>query len=227
MQLVLLLFLIAIVGTMWGRTRFLKVYGQESKNLLSSRITGAELAEAILRKRGISGVSIARGGGLLPDSYDPATRRLTLAPQHFGASTYSALAIASLQAGKAIQHFEGHRPLFWRTAAVQWAVYLTPGLAFAGLVSFALGLGKSLLPIVILGWCLLTFWNFLTVPTEIDAALRSKRELESMRTFRNIDERVGVERVMGAASTANIDPISILGSWIARCLLPWMREKKP
>ena len=45
--------------------------------------------------------------------------------------------------------------------------------------------------------------------------------------FRNLDERVGVERVMGAASTANIDPLSILGSWIARSLLPWVREKRP
>jgi Zn-dependent membrane protease YugP len=227
MQLVFLLFLIGIVGTMWGRTRFLKIYGQESANVISSRITGADFAEAILKKRGITGVAIAKGGGLLPDFYDPAARRLTLAPQHYGASTYSALAIAALQAGKAIQHYEGHRPLLWRNAAVQWAVYLTPALAFAALVTFALGLGKSLLPVVVLAWCLLTFWNFLTVPTEVDAVLRAKRELEGMRAFRNLDERVGVERVMGAASTANIDPLSILGSWIARSLLPWVREKRP
>lgn len=227
MQLVFLLFLIAIVGTMWGRTRFLKIYGQEATNLISSRVTGAELVETILKKRGVTGIAVARGGGLLPDFYDPSSRRLTLSPQHFGASTYSALAIAALQAGKAIQHFEGHRPLLWRNAAVKWAVYLTPGLVFAALVTLALGLGKTLFPMIVLAWCLLTFWNFLTVPTEIDAALRAQRELEDMRAFRNIDERVGVERVMGAASTANIDPVSLLGSWIARSLLPWLREQKP
>lgn len=225
MQLVFLLFLIAIIGTMWGRTRFLKIYGQEASNVISSRITGAEFAEAILKKRGVTGISIARGGGLLPDFYDPAARRLTLASQHYGASTYSALALAAVQAGKAIQHYEDHRPLLWRNAAVRWAVYLTPALAFAALVSLALGLGKSLLPLVVPAWCLLTFWNFLTVPTEVDAVLRAKRELERMRVFRNLDERVGVERVMGAASTANIDPLSILGSWIARSLLPWARGK--
>jgi Zn-dependent membrane protease YugP len=225
MQLVFLLFLIAIVGTMWGRTRFLKIYGQESTNLISSRITGAELAEAILRKRGVEGISIAKGQGLLPDFYDPGTRRLTLAPQHFGGSSFSALALAALQAGKAIQQHEDHKPLLWRNSAVRASIYLTPPLFVIGLFTLLIGLSKTLLPIVILGWSLITFWNFLTVPTEIDAGLRAKRQLDEMRVFRNLDERVGVERVIGAASTANIDGLSIVASWLARTFVPWMKEK--
>lgn len=225
MQLVFLLFLIAIVGTMWGRMRFLKIYGEESTNLISSRLTGAELAEAILRKRGIESVSIAKGYGLLPDFYDPDRRRLTLAPQHFGGSGFSALALAALQAGKAIQQQESHKPLLWRNSAVRASVYLTPPLFVIGLFTLLVGMSKTLLPIVILSWSLVTFWNFLTVPTEVDAGLRVKRELEEMRVFRNLDERIGVERVIGAASTASIDGFSIVASWLARRFLPWMREK--
>ena len=225
MQLVFLLFLIAIVGTMWGRTRFLKIYGQESSNLISSGITGAELAEAILRKRGVEGISIAKGEGLLPDFYDPGTRRLTLAPQHFGGSSFSALALAALQAGKAIQQHEDHKPLLWRNSAVRASIYLTPPLLVIGLFTLLIGMSKTLLPIVVLGWALVTFWNFLTVPTEVDAGLRAKRQLDEMRVFRNLDERIGVERVIGAASTANIDGFSLVASWFARAFLPWMKEK--
>lgn len=225
MQFVFLLFLVAVTGTMWGRTRFLKIYGQEASNLLSSRITGAELAEAILRKHGVKGVSIAKGRGLLPDFYDPGERRITLAPQHFSASTYSALALAALQAGKAIQHHEGHRPLLWRTAAVQWCTHLSLPLLLVGLPVLAFGMAKTVLPILVLFWSILAFWNLLTVPTEVDAGLRARRVLEDLRAFRNLDERVGVERVIGAASTAYIDGISVAGSWIARVLVPWVREK--
>lgn len=225
MQLALLLFLIALTGTMLGRARFLKIYGEESSNLLSSGLTGAELAEAILRQRGITGVAVARGQGMFPDFYDPELRRISLAGQHFGGSSYSALGIAALQAGKAIQHHEGHRPLLWRTAAVRASVQLGLPLAIIALLAFFLGLSKSLFPICLLGWVILTFWNFFTVPTEVDAGLRAKRVMESMRLFRNLDERLGIERVTGAASTAYIDGVSVAGSWLARTIFPWLRKK--
>lgn len=225
MQLALLLFLMALTGTMLGRARFLKIYGEESANLISSGITGAELVEAILRQRGISGVVVTRSRGLFPDFYDPEQRRITLAGQHFGGSSYAALGMAALQAGKAIQHFEGHKPLLWRTAAVRSSVQLGLPVAVIALLAFFLGLGKSLFPLCVFAWTLLTFWNFLTVPTEVDAGLRAKRVMEPMRLFRNLDERLGIERVTGAASTAYIDGISVAGSWFIRTIFPWIRKK--
>lgn len=218
MKVVILLFLAAVVGTMWGRGRFLKIYAQERDHLISSRATGAELAEAMLRRSGVPGVGVTRSQGLLPDFYHPESRRITLSPQHFASSSYSALALAALQVGKAIQHHEGHRPLLWRTGAVRWSAWIAPPLALVGAIALVLG-GKATLPAVVLLWTAITFWNLLTVPTEVDAALRAKRVLEDLRVFRNLDERVGVERVMGAASTAYIDGFSILGSWIARKFL--------
>lgn len=225
MQAVFLLFLVALLGTMWGRTRFLKVYGQESSHLIGADVDGARLAEAILRRRGVPGVAVVKGRGPLPDFYDPETRRLSLSPQHFGGSNFSALALAALQAGKAIQHHEGHRPLLWRTAAVRWSVYLSLPLVGVGLLAVVLGMNKTVLPLVVLLWSLIVLWNFLTLPTEIDASLRAKKVLEELRLFRNLDERVGVERVMGAAGTAYIDGLSVLGSWIARAVLPLVRGK--
>lgn len=227
MQLALLLFLIALTGTLLGRARYLKIYGQETGNVLSSRVTGAELAEAILRQRGVSGVAICKSQGLLPDFYDPESRRITLSPQHFGGASFSSLALAALQAGKAIQHYEGHRPLLWRVAAIRWSVYVGTGLVGVGLVAMVLGMGKTLLPLVVLVWSLIAIWNFLTVPTEVDACLRAQRLLEEMRVFRNLDERIGVERVMGAASTAYIDGVSVVGTWLARQLKLGSKEVKP
>ncbi len=226
MQLFLLLFLFALIGTLWGRSRFLKIYGQESANHLSSKITGAELAEAILKRCGIGGIAIVKGRGVVPDTYDPGQRRLSLAPQHFGGTTFPALAFAPLEAGKAIQHFEGHRPLLWRNAAVRASLFLSPALLFLGIVTLVLGMTKTLFPLVVLAWSLVAFWNFLTIPTEIDAGLRVKRVLDEMRIFRNLDERIGVERVIGAASTAHIDGLSLVLSWASLTFLPRSRGKE-
>ncbi len=217
MKFVFLLFLMSLVGMMWGRSRFLKIYAQESAHLIRSRITGGQLAEAILRKKEISGVTITKGIGLTPDFYNPTTRCISLAPQHLLGSTFSALAIAALQAGKAIQHHEGHKPLLWRVGAIQWSVYIAPLLALMGLISAVIA-GKTIFPVVLGLWTIIALWNLLTIPTEIDAGIRARRVLAELRPFRDLDERVGVERVIGAASTAYIDGISVLGSWLSRFL---------
>ena len=54
---------------------------------------------------------------------------------------------------------------------------------------------------------------------------KGQKELEKLKVFRNLDERVGVERVMGASSTAYLDGMFAVGSWAAKALLPWARKK--
>ena len=225
MQIFLIVFIIALALTMWGRSRFLKVYGEEFKNTISSGITGAELAERILKHRGVGGISIVRGRGIFTDFYVPENRQICLAPQHFSGSSFCALAMAAQQAGKAIQHFEGHEPLLWRTSVIRWTVFLSFPLFFLGLIALLLGMTKTLLPMVLLAWSATAYWNFLTVPTELDAGSRAKKQLDELRVLRNLDERIGVERVMGAASTAYIDGLSVIGSWAGRTFLPWIRKQ--
>ena len=89
-----------------------------------------------------------------------------------------------------------------------------------------MGMTKTVFPLVLLGWSLIAFWNMMTIPTELDAGERAKKELEKTKVFRNLDERVGVERVMGASSTAYLDGLFTVGSWVARSLLPWMGKKE-
>src|SRR5690606_30179901 len=77
MQIFLIVFVIALGLTMWGRSRFLKIYGQESTNLISSGLTGARLAAGMMRYRGIEGVTVKRGRGVFDDFYFPENRQIT------------------------------------------------------------------------------------------------------------------------------------------------------
>lgn len=224
MQIFLLVFMVALALTMWSRGRFQKIYDQELRYTISSGVTGAQLAERILEKRGIEGVRVAPGYGVLMDFYNPGKRLITLAPQHFNGSTFSALGMAAQQAGKAIQHFEGHRPLLWRSSVIQWTVFLSIPLLLIALATLLLGMTKTIFPMILLIWSLIAFWNLATVPTELDAGERAKRQLEKIRAFKNLDERVGVERVMGASSTAYIDGLSVIASWAARMVVPFWKK---
>ncbi len=225
MQIFILIFMIALAITMWGQSRFRKIYGQELEFTISSRVTGAELVEKMLSRVGIDNVSVVKGRGILDDFYSPEKRQVSLSPQHFGAASFAALGMAAQQAGKAIQHVEGHKPLFWRTTVIRWTVYLSLPLIVIGLVTLALGMTKTLFPMVLLVWSLISFANVATIPTELDAGERAKRVLEDLRVFKNLDERVGVERVMGAASTAYLDGFSVLTGWASRMFFPWFRKQ--
>jgi len=225
MQIFLLVFMVALALCMWGRKRYRKIYDAEAANLISSGITGEQIARRILEERGVAGVAVVRSRSLLADSYDPAQRRISLAPQHFGGSTYSALGIAANLAGQAIQHHEGHRPVFWRASAVKATVYLCIPLLVIGIFTVLAGMNKTLLPMVLLVWSLVAIGNLATIPTELDAGERAKKQLHKIRAFRNLDERVGVERVMGASSTMYADGFSTVFGWLHATILPWAKKQ--
>ncbi len=224
MQIFLLIFAAVLGLTLWGRKRFRKIYDQETKYITHSEITGAELARKILDAHGgMEGVKIVRGRGILADFYDPVRKRILLAPQHFGGGTYSALGIAANQAGSAIQHFEKHRPRLWRVSSIQTTVWLSLPLVLIGIFTLAAGMGKTGFPMVVLVWSLIAVGNLITIPTELDASERAKKQMAKFKPFRNLDERVGVERVMGAACTQYIDGFFTTLSWVGSMILPWLK----
>jgi len=214
--------------TMWGRKRFRKIYDQELKYVVHSGMTGAELVRKILDAHGgMDEVKIVRGRGILADFYDPSKKRITLVPQHFGGATFSALGIAANQAGSAIQHFEGHRPRLWRVSAIRATIWFSLPIVVIGILTLVAGLAKTGFPMALMVWSLVALGNIITIPTELDASERAKTQLAKFKPFRNLDERVGVERVMGAACTQYIDGIFTTLSWVGSLILPRMGSKNP
>ena len=204
----------------WGRKKFRRIYEEELENTIGSKITGADLAGKILESKGITDIEIVKGKGLLSDFYDPAKRRLTLSPQHFSGSSYAGLGVAAHEAGHVIQHIDGHRPLLWRVSAVKATVFLSVPMLLCGVIMMVTPGLKSLgIGLVALAWPLLMLANIVTMPIELDATERSKKRLKQLKVFRNIDERVGIERVMDAASANYIDGLSTSLSWV-RSLIP-------
>ena len=223
MQIFLLLFLVTLGLTMWTRGKYRKAYDEELKNVARSGLTGAQLARRILESRGIEVVEIVRGRGLLADSYDPGRKRISLAPQNFGGSTYAALGIAAHQAGHVLQHREGHKPLFWRISAVRATLWLSLPLVLVGLLMIIIpGFGKTGVFLLCGGWSLVAGYNLLTLPVELDASERARQALDRMRPkpFSSMEERLGVERMTRAASASHVDGVFNVISWLGSWFLP-------
>ncbi len=224
MQIFFLVFMVTLAITMWGRKRFRKIYDQETEFVISSRVTGAQLVERILKARGVEGVKVKRSRGLLTDFYHPEKKQISLSPQHYGGATFAALGVSANLAGHAIQHFEGHRPLFWRVSAIRATVYLSLPLIVICLGALVAGMNKTVLPAMLMLWSMIALSNIITIPTELDAGERAKRQLDKLKAFKNLDERVGVERVMGASSTMYVDGFFTILSWMGGLFVPWMKK---
>ena len=228
MQIFLLLFLVTLALTMWARGKYRKAYDEEIKKVAKSGITGAELANRILKARGIEVVDIVRAKGLMADFYDPAKKRLSLAPQHYGGSTLAALGIAAQRAGQVLQHREEHRPLFWRVSAVRATMWLSLPLVVLGAFMLIVpGFGKSGLYLLCGGWSLVAAGNLITLPVELDACERARQVMDRLKPkpFANYDEKGGVERMMRAASAAYVDGVFVTVSWLGSLVLPFLGSK--
>ena len=87
-----------------------------SKTPLSNGMTGAQVAEKMLRDNGINNVKVTQIEGQLTDHYNPATLTVNLSRNVYYGSSVAAAAVAAHECGHAMQDNEGYAPLRFRSA---------------------------------------------------------------------------------------------------------------
>lgn len=75
-----------------------------SKTPLSNGMTGAHVAEKMLRDNGINNVKVTQIEGQLTDHYNPATLTVNLSRNVYYGSSVAAAAVAAHECGHAVQH---------------------------------------------------------------------------------------------------------------------------
>ncbi len=135
--------------------------------------TGAEAAMAMLRRVGITDVSIKQTGGMLSDHYNPVTKTLALSEDVYHSNSLSAIGVACHEAGHAIQHARSFAPLMLRSAlapvtSICSSLYIWPIL---------IGFFTGFRPLAMVGFimCIVALiFALITLPVEWDASRRAK-----------------------------------------------------
>jgi len=81
-------------------------------------LTGAQAADLMLKRHGVSGIRIERSSGWLSDHYDPGEKALRLSDDVYSSQSLSAIGVACHEAGHAMQDAHGYAMLNLRTALV-------------------------------------------------------------------------------------------------------------
>ena len=149
-------------------------FNKYSKVGLSNGMSGAEVAQKMLRDHGIYDVKVVPTNGMLTDHFNPQTKTVALSEGVYASRSVAAAAVAAHECGHAVQHAYGYAPLRMRSALVpvvsfasnivQWVLLLGviminsfPGLLWFGIILFSFS----------------TLFSFITLPVEINASTRA------------------------------------------------------
>jgi Zn-dependent membrane protease YugP len=184
---------------MWAQMKVKSAYNKWSRVGGSSRLTGAQAADRMLRHAGIHDVQIEETRGFLSDHYDPRSRKLRLSPHNYQQASVAAMGIACHEAGHAIQHAKGYGPLALRNAIVPVASFgswLAWPMIFGGMILNIMEL--AMVGVVAFGG--LVLFQLITLPVEFDASNRAKRQIMSLGIIQSDQEAKGVSAVLDAAA---------------------------
>jgi len=173
-------------------------FSKFSKVGTRSGLTGAQVATEILRRNGLSHISVMETHGFLSDHYDPSKKVIRLSPDVFRSNSVAAIGVAAHETGHAVQHARSYSPLMLRNMMVPvasigsnfaWIVII------AGFVIGALGLVK----IGILLFSVVVVFQVITLPVEFNATSRAKSMLVKYGIVSQV-EMGGVSSVLNAAA---------------------------
>jgi len=145
-----------------------------SKIPVDNGMSGAQVAEKMLRDNGIYDVKVQCVQGQLTDHYNPQNKTINLSQDVYNNRSIASAAVAAHETGHAVQHAQAYAwlgfrsklvpPVTFASKYVQWilligiiAVNTFPALLLAGIVLFALT----------------TLFSFITLPVEINASQRA------------------------------------------------------
>ncbi|HSR51491.1 MAG TPA: zinc metallopeptidase [Acidobacteriota bacterium] len=184
--------------SLWATFRVKSNFNKYSRVRSARGMTGAQVAEQMLRQAGIQDVQVTRARGFLSDHYNPSNKTLALSQGVYDSTSVAAVSVAAHEAGHALQHDKGYAPLHLRTALVPTASIgssLGYGIMFFGWLFSAAGLiylGALLFSAVLL-------FQVVTLPVEFDASSRAKQILFNSGLIME-QERRGVSKVLNAAA---------------------------
>jgi len=173
-------------------------FNKYSKILAGSGFTGAETAVEILRRNGLSHISVVETDGFLSDHYDPAKKVVRLSPDVYRSSSIAAIGVAAHETGHAIQHARSYSPLMLRNTMVPVA---SIGSNFAWVIiiaGFFIG-AMGLVKVGIVLFSTVVAFQVLTLPVEFNASSRAR---EILGTYGIVSgyEIDGVRKVLSAAA---------------------------
>lgn len=184
-------------------------FNRFSKQRSMTGMTGAQVAERLLRNAGLHDVRVGHVSGELSDHYNPATKVVNLSDSVYGSASVAAIGVAAHECGHAIQHAKGYAPLKFRTWFVPIA-NIGSKLAWPVILIGVFINSQSSQMIIDAGIFLFSFaliFQIVTLPVEFNASSRALVLLEEQGILSE-QELPYTKKVLGAAALTYVAAVA-------------------
>ncbi|MEI7470676.1 MAG: zinc metallopeptidase [Ferruginibacter sp.] len=214
---------------MFVQFRLKSKFNQYSQVLTSSRMSGKEIAEKMLRDNVIYDVKVISVDGFLSDHYNPVNKTINLSSAVYEGRTVAAAAVAAHECGHALQHARSYSMLQLRSKlvpAVQISSSLSQWVIIAGLGMFGFGGGNpTILLIGIVLFAVTTLFSLITLPVELDASARALKWLDTAHITKTAEHQQAKDALKWAALTYVIAALASIAMLVQYILIYQSRTR--
>jgi Zn-dependent membrane protease YugP len=219
-------YLILIVPTMlfalWAQSKVKSTFEKYSRVRSSRGYTAAQICRQILDSNGLYHVRIEHIAGNLTDHFDPTSNVVRLSDSVYNSTSVASIGVAAHEVGHAIQYAMGYAPMKIRAAII-------PVTNFGSKLSMPLillGVVLGAYPLVSLGiilFSLMTVFQLVTLPVELNASGRALRTLEGDNILYG-EEVKQAKSVLTAAALTYVAALLTSAAQLLRLILLYGRR---
>jgi hypothetical protein len=188
-------------------------FNEYSQVAFVGNLTGAQVAEKMLRDNGITDVKIVSVEGQLTDHYNPLEKTVNLSPEVYSGRSVAAAAVAAHECGHAVQHAHAYVWLGMRSKlvpAVSFASRWVQWILLAGFLTITVFPYLLLFGIAL--FAATTVFAFVTLPVEFDASNRALAWLNNSGIVSSREHEMAKDALKWAAMTYVVAALSSLAT---------------
>ena len=188
----------ALIFTMIAQGMVQSAYHKASMMHNMRGMTGAQVAECVLRTAGITNVRIETTNGKLSDHFDPRSNVIRLSSEVYSGASIAAAGVAAHECGHAIQYAQAYGPIKLRNAIIPISQFGSAASMPLILLGFVFNF-QALVTAGILFFGIAVLFQLLTLPVEFNASRRAMAILDRAGILTN-GELPEARRVLRAAA---------------------------
>lgn len=201
MGYILIAGILSVVG-MLVSGRLKSKFAHYSQIPMQNGLSGAQVAETMLRENGIYDVRILEAQGFLSDHYNPVDKTVNLSPDVYHGRSVAAAAVAAHECGHAVQHAQAYSMLKFRSAIVPVVKVASVAQQWLLLAAFMfLNTMPQLMLITIIAFGVTALFSFITLPVEFDASNRALAWLDHSNVTNRVEHEGAKDALWWAAMT--------------------------
>ncbi|TAE14242.1 MAG: zinc metallopeptidase [Bacteroidetes bacterium] len=195
-------------------------FNKYSQMPLTSRLTGQQVAEKMLRDNGIYDVKVQSVEGFLSDHYNPTDKTVNLSPEVFHGASVAAAAVAAHECGHAVQHATAYQWLTMRSKlvpVVQFSSNIVQWVLLAGVIAI-----NTFPPLLLIGiglFAMTTIFSVITLPVEFDASKRALAWLNTTNITRGEEHGGATDALKWAAMTYVVAALASIATLVQYVLI--------